>query len=309
MLDRHPLGLYCRLVRVVQHEHALGIAAEHGHGDEALAVPDRGGGLHGPPQQAVPVLRGVLRVGIGTPRACPRPQVSEAVLDGRGVTGQVVDGLGDPFLALPRQRYLGQPVVDLHRAPQRQVAGPQLLCLIPLAGVQARVGQRHPGLLGQDLQEEPLGLGGFLIRPDHQEASRPARAGQRIGPRPWHPPQPEPRTFLREGGFGQVRAREFVVRQPDLGPPPVQEDALGHAVPERLDGVRDQAQDPGLIVLPGQEHGQHQQAPQGGKLLPERIIAWGQNRLDSGRAGRASRRAGRQHGGQFRPTRNLPGST
>jgi hypothetical protein len=255
------------------------------------------------------VLRGVLRVGIGTPRAGPRPQVSEAVLDGRGVTGQVVDGLGDPFLALPCQRYLGQPVVDLHRAPQRQVAGPQLLRLIPLAGMQACVGQRHPGLLGQDLQEESLGLGGLLVRPDHQEAGGPARAGQRVGPRPWHIAQPAGSALQRQDGRGQVRPREFVVRQPDLGPPSVQEDALGHAVPERLDGVRHQVQDPGLIILPGQEHGQHEQAPEGGQLLPERIIAWGQNRLDSGRARGARRRAGRQHGRQFRPTRNLPGST
>jgi len=77
-----------------------------------------------------------------------------------------------------------------------------------------------------------------------------------------------------------------VLRQPDFGPPSVEEDALRHAVPQRLDGVRHEMQDPGLIVLPGQEHGQHEQAPEGGKLLPERITAAGPAVLAAGPAGR-----------------------
>jgi hypothetical protein len=40
-------------------------------------------------------------------------------------------------------------------------------------------------------------------------------------------------------------------------------------VPERLDRARHQIQDPGLVVLTGQEHGEDEQAPEGGQLLAE----------------------------------------
>ena len=92
-----------------------------------------------------------------------------------------------------------------------------------------------------------------------------------------------------------------MVRQPDFGPPSVQQDALGHAVAEGLDGVRHQMQDPGLIVLPGHEHGQHEQAAQGGELFPDGIIA---ARPDGVAAGPD----GRRHGRYLRPPRSLSGA-
>ena len=85
-----------------------------------------------------------------------------------------------------------------------------------------------------------------------------------------------------------------MVRRPDLCPLPVKADAFRPAVPERLDCARHQMQDPGLIVLPGQEHGEHEQAPEGGQLLAEWII------IASG--------AMRHHERYFRRARNLPGS-
>lgn len=53
-------------------------------------------------------------------------------------------------------------------------------------------------------------------------------------------------------------------------------------------------QDPGLILLTRQEIGEDEQAPEGGQLLAECIIA------ASG--------ATRHHRRYLRPTRNLPGS-
>jgi hypothetical protein len=66
-----------------------------------------------------------------------------------------------------------------------------------------------------------------------------------------------------------------MVRRPDLCPSPVQEYALGPAGPEIFHCVRHQMQNAGLIVLPGQEHRQHEQAPEGGQLPASPIIAAG----------------------------------
>ena len=179
------------------------------------------------PQQAVAMLRVGFRVAGGTAGARPRPQVTEAVLDRRRVTRQVVNGLGDPVLALTRQRHLGQPVVDLHGAPQREVAGPQLLRLFPLPGVQARIGQGHPRLLGQDLQEKAFGLGGLRSGPDHQEASRAAGTGQGVGPRPRHVGQRD-RPALGRVDDGR-QAGGLPAGDPDVLPSAVEEDTLRRA--------------------------------------------------------------------------------
>jgi hypothetical protein len=84
-----------------------------------------------------------------------------------------------------------------------------------------------------------------------------------------------------------------VLRHPGLCPSPVEADAFRPAVPERLDRAHHQMQDPGLVVLPGQEHREDEQASEGGQLLAEWIIA------ASGAA---------RHRRYPRPTRNLPGS-
>jgi hypothetical protein len=96
--------------------------------------------------------------------------------------------------------------VDLHRALQRQVGDLQLLGLFPLAGVQTGVGQGHAGLLGQDLQKEPLVLGRLQLRPDHQATRRPARGRHGVGPRPWHTRQLEPNAIRRDAAV-EVGAR------------------------------------------------------------------------------------------------------
>ena len=103
VLDGHPFGVGCRPGRVVQDEHGHRGAAERGHREEALALPDRARGAHGPVQQPVPLRRVGLGVGIGPVRSGPRQQVAEAVLDGRRAVGQLVDRLGDSRLPLARR--------------------------------------------------------------------------------------------------------------------------------------------------------------------------------------------------------------
>jgi hypothetical protein len=55
-------------------------------------------------------------------------------------------------------------------------------------------------------------------------------------------------------------------------PAAVEVDALQLASPQRFDRVRDHVQDGGLAVLLGQQHGQHEQAPQRGELFTFRAV-------------------------------------
>jgi hypothetical protein len=64
------------------------------------------------------------------------------------------------LLPLAAERHFGQPVVNLDAAQQREVRDAQLLGLYLLPAVRARIGHRHPGLLGQHLQQEPLTVRG-----------------------------------------------------------------------------------------------------------------------------------------------------
>jgi hypothetical protein len=64
-----------------------------------------------------------------------------------------------------------------------------------------------------------------------------------------------------------------MVGPPDLGPPSVEEDAFRLEGAKGLDSVRHQMQNPGFVVLAGEEHGEDEQAPEGGQLLPLWITA------------------------------------
>ncbi len=66
-----------------------------------------------------------------------------------------------------------------------------------------------------------------------------------------------------------------MVRHPDLCPLSVEEDAFRFTVPKRADCVGHEMQNPVLIVLPGQEHREHEQAPECGELRASRVIATG----------------------------------
>ena len=185
---------------------------------------------YGPVQQPVPLRRVGLGVGIGPVRSGPRQQVAEAVLDGRRAVGQLVHRLGDSGLPLPAERHLGQPVVNLHAAHQREVGHAQLPGLFPLPAVQARVRQGHPRLLGQHLQQEPLALRGRGRGPDDQVAGRPVAAGQRVGPRPRHVGQRDQPALGRVDGG--LQAGGLPAGDPDVLPPAVEEDALRRARPQ-----------------------------------------------------------------------------
>ena len=268
MLDGHPFGAGCRPGRVVQDEHGHRGAAERGHREEALALPDRARGAHGPVQQPVPLGRVGLGVGIGPVRSGPRQQVAEAVLDGRRAVGQLVHRLGDSGLPLALERHLGQAVVNLYAAHQREVGHAQLPGLFPLPAVQARVRQGHPRLLGQHLQQEPLTLRGWRRSPDDQVAGRAVAAGQRVGPRPRHVGQRDRPAVGRVHDGRQAGA--LPARDPDVLPQAVEEDALRRARPQGFDRVRDVVQDAVLAVLLGQQHREHQHAPQRGELFADR---------------------------------------
>ena len=270
MLDGHPFGAGCCPGRVVQDEHGHRGAAERGHREEALALPDRARGAHGPVQQPVLLRRVGLGVGIGPVRSGPRQQVAEAVLDGRRAVGQLVHRLGDSGLPLALERHLGQAVVNLHAAHQREVGHAQLPGLFPLPAVQARVRQGHPRLLGQHLQQEPRALRRRGRGPDDQVAGRPVAAGQRVGPGPRHVGQRDPPAVGRVDDGRQ--AGGLPARDPDVLPQAVEEDALRRARPQGLDRVRDVVQDVVLAVLLGQQHREHQHAPQRGELFADRAV-------------------------------------
>ncbi len=249
VLDGHPFGVGCRPGRVVQNEHGHRGAAERGHREEALALPDRPRGAHGPVQQSVLLRRVGLGVRIGPVRSGPRQQVAEAVLDGRRAVGQLVHRLGDSRLPLPAERHLGQAVVNLHATHQREVGQAQLPGLFPLPAVQARVRQGHPRLLGQHLQQEPLTLRGRSRGPDDQVAGRPVAAGQRVGPPPRHVGQRDRPALGRVDDGRQAGGLPAV--DPDLLPQAVEGDALRRARPQGFDRVRDVVQDAVLAVLLG----------------------------------------------------------
>ena len=270
----HQFGVPGGQVAIPQDQHAYRGAAEDGHRDQALSLPDRAAHGHRPLQEPVPLIRVGLGVGIGAVRARPRHQVAEAVLDGRRAIGQLVDRLGDPLLPVAPERHLGQPVVDLHAAPQREVGHAQLLGLFSLPAVQARVGQRHPRLLGQDLEQEPLNLRGRALGADHQVAGRPVGAGQRVGPRPRHAGQRD-RSVCRAAvrHLDDVRqAGRRPAGEPHVLPSAVEEDPFRGARPQGLDRIGDVGQDAGLAALLGQEHREHEHAPERGELFAGRTV-------------------------------------
>ena len=278
MLDRHPLRIPRGPVWIAYRQHSHRSSAEHGHRDQPFLVPDRAGGRHRPGQDQFPSARVGPRIGSRPVRACPRAQVAEPVLDGRRTVGQLVHRAGDAVLALVGQRDPGQPVVDLHAPPQGQVGDLEFPGPFTFPVVQVRVGQRARGLLRQHLQQETLAFGQRPGRPYDQVAARPVRAGQRIGPRPRHIGQLDLAAAREEYGSGHRGARRALGRSPaardlDVLPPAVEVDAPQLTPPQRFDRVRDHVQDGGLTVLLGQQHGQHKQAPQRGKLLAGRAVA------------------------------------
>jgi hypothetical protein len=60
VLDSHHFGIGRRPGRVVQDEHGHRGTAERGHRDQALALPDRARGGHGPVQRPVPLAGSAL---------------------------------------------------------------------------------------------------------------------------------------------------------------------------------------------------------------------------------------------------------
>ena len=151
-----------------QHPHHVG--ARRGQQDQPLPVPGRRAGPHQPAQQVLALGEGLLRVRVRPARAGPGGQVAVPVLDRDRHPGQLVQGLRDARLALPGDRHPGEPLVDVHAALQagdglgeRGIRGGQFGRGGALPGVQPGVRHGHPGLLRDDLDQEPL-LGGGLRR-------------------------------------------------------------------------------------------------------------------------------------------------
>ena len=106
--------------------------------------------------------------------------------------------------------------------------------------------------------------------PDYQVADRPVAAGQRVGPRPRHVGQRD-RPALGRVDDGR-QAGGLPAGNPDVLPQAVQEDTLRRARAKGFDRVRDVMQDAVLAVLLGQQHREHQHAPQRGELFADRAV-------------------------------------
>ena len=107
------------------------------------------------------------------------------------MAGELVQRAGDAVLALPRGRDAGEAIVDRGGGPQRPdglgqggIGCRQLGGGEPLAFVQAGVGQRDTGLMGEHLQQEPLAGRRVRRRADDQEAQLVIEPSERERPAP-----------------------------------------------------------------------------------------------------------------------------
>ena len=191
VLQRHQVGAVGLAAGVDEGEHPDHVRPRRGHEHEPFPVPDRLAVAQQPPQQLLALGEGLVRVRVRQARARPRAQVAVPILDHHRHAGELVQGLGYPALALAGHGHPGEPLVDVHAAPQaghglgeRLVGAGQLGRGGALPGVQPRVGHRHAGLLREHLDDEPRLGRRLLVRRRDQVAEQPADAAQRVGARP-----------------------------------------------------------------------------------------------------------------------------
>jgi len=166
-----------------------------------------------------------------------------------------VQCLGDADGSFSGGRDLGEPLVDLHAAAQRdhrllerRVGPGQLLGNDTLARVQARVGYGHAGLLRHHLSQELLLAGGRVRRAGDHVADRAGDAAQRVGPGPFAAPGSKLAAGLGERAQLLVQLRDDGAVAVPVGPPRLADREPGDPPPaERRGGGHRQPED--LLVV------------------------------------------------------------
>lgn len=198
MFEGELFGLARRAVGVDQLDAAEGLPVVAGQSDEASLVADRTEFAHRVVHELLALERIGLGVGLGRDRSGAGEEVSEAVLDTGGETGQLVHGGGDAVLPLVGQGGPGEDVVHGALLLQlRHQRGESFVDRVPLldrpeqlpgvlavAAAGLGVVERGAGRLSKGVDEEAVLVGRRLPGADEQVAEQSAGAAQAHCPAP-----------------------------------------------------------------------------------------------------------------------------